>query len=792
MGGFFKNFKRLSEGELRSLAKLTGGMAVLVLLVLALTGTLPGAPEPLRLALNSGNRTVNTAAVFNSNSPGTYTWTAPSGVTQAWVTVVGGGGGGGRGSWTINACSGDSYTGGGGGAGGAIVNQPVSVTPGQDYTITIGAGGPGGTDSWCQSGIPGTAGGSSSIVGPGVNVAAGGGGGGAAGPPSTGGTAGSPGGVAGQSGGDYCSPSGTGGDNGSGYGKGGTASCGGGNGSNPASGQSGQNGYVLIYTSLAITATPQSVSPGGSTVLSWQLGAVNPATCTIKNQNGTTLVSSVTQSYGVSTAYTVPSFSLLQVSIFGAGGGGGGGAGGYGSNTNGSAGSTGGTGATTYFGAADGALGGTGGGGGNPLTNLHQTVGPAGSNGSGGGGVGSGFTYVGSGNAGGAGGAGGTGVSGYTGGPGGTGGAGGKVIKQYNVGDLVSGGQVSITIGAGGAGGAGGTQCTGARGSCGTIAQEPSGQPGSTGSAGSVSVSYFPAPTFTVNNITTNSTFTIACNDLSGNPVSASVTVTAGAPPTATITSDATKVGGVPTMTVGGSMHITANYSAGSGDTLTGDGINPDTGGNGIDSGNSVPCADISPFNASCWLQPDAQKIYTFSTNTPGSYTFFADAKTANFTNYQSLASVQVNVACPANYTNQGGSCICTLWGPDGFTCVGTGNCPAHSSPSGNQCVCNSGYQVSGDSCVATPSGSITTQLTASPSRVRSGGGTSLSWATTGMSSCSVKDDSGNTVSTQTSSGGTAVNNITHQTTYTLSCTDGTNNYTSAVKVTLVPQVQEI
>lgn len=64
----------------------------------------------------------------------TQNWICPAGVTTAQVFLVGGGGGGGN------------YDGGncGGGGGGGVVERSVSVTPGNSYTVTIGAGGSGG------------------------------------------------------------------------------------------------------------------------------------------------------------------------------------------------------------------------------------------------------------------------------------------------------------------------------------------------------------------------------------------------------------------------------------------------------------------------------------------------------------------------------------------------------------------------------------------------------------------------------------------------------------------------
>ena len=71
-------------------------------------------------------------------TPGTYSWTAPSDVYDVAVVAVGGGGGGEEG---------DTKAGGGGGLGW---KNSISVTPGQSYTVVVGAGGTqnasGGTD----------------------------------------------------------------------------------------------------------------------------------------------------------------------------------------------------------------------------------------------------------------------------------------------------------------------------------------------------------------------------------------------------------------------------------------------------------------------------------------------------------------------------------------------------------------------------------------------------------------------------------------------------------------------
>jgi hypothetical protein len=109
------------------------------------------------------NHVVAAPTVLTYGTPGTYTWTAPAGVTSVEVLVVAGGGGGQT---------------GGGGAGGVIYNTSFSVTPSSSYTVTVGAGGaPGvnGSNSVFSSltAIGGGYGASSSAVG---NGGSGGGG----------------------------------------------------------------------------------------------------------------------------------------------------------------------------------------------------------------------------------------------------------------------------------------------------------------------------------------------------------------------------------------------------------------------------------------------------------------------------------------------------------------------------------------------------------------------------------------------------------------------------------------
>jgi uncharacterized repeat protein (TIGR02543 family) len=67
--------------------------------------------------------------IIQFQTVGTCAWSVPTGVTSVDILVVGGGGAGG------------ALVGGGGGAGGYLHSTSVSVTPGANNTITVGAGG---------------------------------------------------------------------------------------------------------------------------------------------------------------------------------------------------------------------------------------------------------------------------------------------------------------------------------------------------------------------------------------------------------------------------------------------------------------------------------------------------------------------------------------------------------------------------------------------------------------------------------------------------------------------------
>lgn len=146
-----------------------------------------GVPDPVLPPGASANAYI---------TPGTYNWTVPSCVTVVKVEAWAGGGGGGGTIGIIRTSGDDGFNtsevcvGAGGGGGGGFTSRTIAVTPGQVYSVVVGAGGtagPAGSGTWnggisTPAGTGGT-GGTSSFSGNGVNLQATGGtgGGGASG-----------------------------------------------------------------------------------------------------------------------------------------------------------------------------------------------------------------------------------------------------------------------------------------------------------------------------------------------------------------------------------------------------------------------------------------------------------------------------------------------------------------------------------------------------------------------------------------------------------------------------------
>ncbi|HEY7427982.1 MAG TPA: SdrD B-like domain-containing protein, partial [Gemmataceae bacterium] len=157
----------------------------------ALPSSASGLPSVIGKGSSSGSSSSSPAVTFLPqagsdpqneqiyDTAGTYTWTAPAGVTDVTVQIWGAGGGGGGGGYdsgpTTFGNTAAGYYGGGGGGGGAYVYiGSLSVTPGTNYSVVVGAGGAGGASDG-YTGSPGGSGGNS-VFGAVTN---GGGGGGA-------------------------------------------------------------------------------------------------------------------------------------------------------------------------------------------------------------------------------------------------------------------------------------------------------------------------------------------------------------------------------------------------------------------------------------------------------------------------------------------------------------------------------------------------------------------------------------------------------------------------------------
>ena len=82
------------------------------------------------LYVHSASYTPPTTSQHDFISPGTHTWVCPAGVTSICVVAVGSGGTGGY-----------QWSSGGGGGGGLGWKNNIPVTPGQSYTVQVGAPG---------------------------------------------------------------------------------------------------------------------------------------------------------------------------------------------------------------------------------------------------------------------------------------------------------------------------------------------------------------------------------------------------------------------------------------------------------------------------------------------------------------------------------------------------------------------------------------------------------------------------------------------------------------------------
>ena len=207
---------------------------------------------------NGGGAQGAVASEAKYTTPGTFQWTCPVGVTSVSVVCVGGGGSGGAAYWA----------GGGGGGGGLGYKNNIPVTPGQQYTVTVGAGGVGVS---ATSGGQGTAGGDSWFIA--TNLVRG-----IGGQPGVGTSANTNTPYAGGAGGGYV------GDGGGNGGTGGTSqgdTAGGGGGAGGYGGNGGRGGGVV---SGAFTNGTQGAASGGAN------GGNNSASGAAQSGGGTGLL----------------------------------------------------------------------------------------------------------------------------------------------------------------------------------------------------------------------------------------------------------------------------------------------------------------------------------------------------------------------------------------------------------------------------------------------------------------------------------------------------------------------
>jgi hypothetical protein len=247
-------------------------------------------------------------------------------------------------------------------------------------------------------------------------------------------------------------------------------------------------------------------------------------------------------------------------------------------------------------------------------------------------------------------------------------------------------------------------------------------------------------------------------------PVTANASVPI--PPVLTITGNGTN----PTQVIlGEDVVVQATFTAGGpADPLSRTAIN--------DFQNNLWCGTGCTPDTSMWTaSPLSPKTYTFSPSAVGDYVFYPSAETASlgWNNYGQSLTVTVVASCPngtgpagactscnIGFTPQGGNCVpitCANGAINPPTC---NNCGAGSELNGaGICVpittcsdpnaepplcstCKPGFSPQGGSCQPNPP--VIMSFTASPSRVKPGNSTTLSWQVTNPpASCTITGSNG-------------------------------------------------
>lgn len=224
----------------------------------------------LSAASNSVTPVVPTCTTYTT--PGCYTFVVPSGVTSISVVVVGNGGNGSKFNYQYVGCPFNdviALPGAGGGGGGVRYQNNISVTPGSSYSVSVKAGGSGGSTNYtyfCSSSTIYATGGGNATIAAGGSYPCGQARGGTAGSYNGGACGGY--GQAGASGGFPCGGTrGAGGGGAGGYNSSGVSLSGGGrSGSTNATntyGGTGGGGFGLV--TQAIAAAPAGSGGSGGT-----------------------------------------------------------------------------------------------------------------------------------------------------------------------------------------------------------------------------------------------------------------------------------------------------------------------------------------------------------------------------------------------------------------------------------------------------------------------------------------------------------------------------------------------
>ena len=269
---------------------------------------------------------------------------------------------------------------------------------------------------------------------------------------------------------------------------------------------------------------------------------------------------------------------------------------------------------------------------------------------------------------------------------------------------------------------------------------------------------------------------------------------------------------------------IVITYTLAGGDPLVATAINNDS------DNISVDCGYVSTFNgvststyttgSGCETRPDTNKTYSITTtlNDLGLNTYSAQIKTSNYSSYNGYASVNVTVTCWDHSHQVSNSCVCDPhYSQQGNSCV-LDECTNNALFPGIQatvppgCVqstdgaytCSaipgSGYVAGGGEC-APPGPPSNIVLSFTPSRVRSGESTTVTWSGTNVpAQCTISSnppiaglplDVPSTITGNAT--GVSIGPVTQNTNIMLTCPSVVSGNGTATKaVGLIPVYQEI